>query len=391
MTVPSKPGKDDVINGGVNVIGASIAGLFAAREMARAGLRVRVWEAQGSLKPRPRTLIVTSAWLRLLDFDAEPAVLNHIHAVELVSRRASVRIPLREPDLVVERFRFLDLLAAEAERAGAELVLDRRLRTVSTNGQGCCLHFFSDDAKTPCGTSRVLGADGLRSAVARAVGRESLRHVAILQARVPLPSDLAEDTVRIWFDRQSTRFFYWLIPESSWEGVAGLIAEAPADAERALARFLAAQGLTPTAYQAAEVPVQPRVRRPHSGKLNGRVLLTGDAAGQVKVTTVGGVVTGMRGARAAARSLVRGSSYARELQPLRRELTAHAMVRHVLDRFRDEDYDALLRLLNRQGVRALGTVTRDEMPRVFWRLILAQPRWFMLGARALTYSARRWP
>jgi flavin-dependent dehydrogenase len=379
------------MNGDVTVIGASIAGLFAAREMARAGMPVRVWEAQGSLKPCSRTLIVTPAWLRLLDFDTEPAILNRIRAFELVSRQASVRIPLQEPDLVVERFRFLDLLAAEAQRAGAELVLERRLRTVSTNGQGCRLHLSSDDAKTPCGTSRVLGADGLQSAVAHAVGGEPLRRVAILQARVSLPYDLSEHTARVWFDRQSTRFFYWLIPESSKEAVAGLIAETPREAERALERFLVAQGMTACAYQAAEVPVQAGGRRSRSEKLNGRVLLIGDAAGQVKVTTVGGVVTGMRGARAAARSLVRGTSYPRELQPLQRELMAHAMVRYVLDRFRDEDYDELIRLLNRRGVRVLGSMSRDEMTRVFWRLLMAQPRWVMLGARALLHSVRGRP
>jgi flavin-dependent dehydrogenase len=383
MTVPSKPAGEGAINGGVNVIGASIAGLYAAREVARAGLPVRVWEAQGSLKPSPRTLIVTSTWLRLLEFDAQPVILNHIQAFELVSRRASVRIPLGEPDLVVERSHFLDLLAAEAQGAGAELVFDRRLSTVSTNGQGCRLHFSNDDARAPCETSRVLGADGLQSAVAQAVGEVPLRRVAILQARVPLPSDLPAHTVRVWFDRRSTRFFYWLIPESSKEGVAGLIAETPGEAERALGSFLAAQGLAARAYQAAEVPVQSGGSRARSEKLNGRILLTGDAAGQVKVTTVGGVVTGMRGARAAARSLIRGTSYSQELQPLQRELMAHAVVRSVLDRFTDEDYDELLRLLNRRGLRVLGRTSRDEMTRVLWRLLVAQPRWLLVAAGAL--------
>jgi flavin-dependent dehydrogenase len=112
-------------------------------------------------------------------------------------------------------------------------------------------------------------------------------------------------------------------------------------------------------------------------------LLTGDAAGQVKVTTVGGVVTGMRGARAAARSLVRGTSYPWELQPLQRELMAHAMMRYVLDRFTDDDYDELLGLLNPRGMRVLGTITRDEMTRVCWKLLLAQPRWLLVAAGAL--------
>lgn len=384
---PQNPLGRDLVHDGVSIIGASMAGLFVARELARAGLRVSVFEATPGLEPSARTLIVTPAWLRLLDFDPEPAVLNRIHAFELVSQGSSVRIPLQEPDLVVERSRFIRLLAAEVQKAGGQLIFDRRLRTVQSNGRGCCLEFCNGYRTELRDAARVVGADGFRSTVASAVGQKSPGTVSILQAKVRLPADLTEHTTRVWFDRQSTRFFYWLIPESSHMGVAGLISETPQQARQALERFLSDYDLSAIDYQAALVPAPSLRSAPRVQLEDGHVLLVGDAAGQVKVTTVGGVVTGIRGAQAAARALVRGSSYRDELRSLRHELTAHALVRQALDSFADEDYDTLLRMVNPGTTHVLHRHTRDEMPRLLWRLLLAQPWGAVLAARALARRA----
>jgi flavin-dependent dehydrogenase len=212
--------------------------------------------------------------------------------------------------------------------------------------------------------------------------------VAILQARVRLPRHQPAHTARVWFDRRSTRFFYWLIPEAPNIGVVGLIAETKGAAGQALDRFLADHDLIPQGYQAATVPLHKWGSEAAAPGRDG-VLLAGDAAGQVKGTTVGGVVTGMHGGLAAARAWVDGGTAAHQLRPLRHELDSHALVRHVLDRFTNEDYDALLARLNRRTCRVLKTYPRDELTRAIWRLLLTQPRWLSIGARALVRSVVR--
>jgi digeranylgeranylglycerophospholipid reductase len=369
----------------VAVVGASVAGLFAAYHLARGGAPVRVYEARPTFELIPRTLIVTPAWLRLLDFDPSEAIINRTQAFELISRRTSVRIPLQEPDLVLERARFSRMLVRKLEEVGGQLYFEHRCTGLEN---GLRLRFQNGSGRVWSEASGVLGADGAHSFMARSMGRSSLEHVAIRQARVSLPPDLPPHIVRVWFDRQSTRFFYWLIPESAQVGVAGLIADTQEEAQRALDRFLAAHDLETIEYQAAWVPLHPLRWGANAAHREGKVLLVGDAVGQVKVTTVGGVVTGMRGAAAAARSLLQGTSYADELRPLRRELNFHALVRSVLDGFTDKDYDRLLRSVNRRTLDVLGCYNRDELGHLFGHLLLAQPRWLTLGARALMFGTR---
>lgn len=371
----------------IPIIGASAAGLFAAYHLARQRVPVQVYEAQAPFQPAERVLIVTPAFLRLLDFDPQQAILNRIAGFELLSGRASTRIPLEEPDIVLDRARFLHLLARLVEEKGGEIRFGHRLTGIQTDSASPILRFAIGEGRERwVPARRVLGADGLGGTVARAVGQDRLEAVALCQARVSLPGDLPPDTVRVWFDRATTRFFYWLIPESPQTGVAGLIAERSGQARQLLKQFLQAQNLEPLDWQEGQAPLFPlSFGRAPLG--NHRVLLVGDAAGQVKATTVGGLVAGMRGALAAVRSLLRQTPYAGEVRGLQRELAMHTLVRRVLDGFTDEDYNCLLRLLNRRTINLLSRHNRDGLARILWRLMLVQPRWLVLGARALVVSA----
>lgn len=371
-------GNQDVV-----VVGASAAGLYAAYRLARAGVPVRVYDEREALDYDARTLIVTPAWMELLDFDVDEAVLNRTSTFELISQGESTRVSLNEPDVVLERADFMQILARQAREAGARLLLDHRFEGLHGRDPFPRLRFRDGHGPELHDASTVIGADGVDSVVAEAVEREGIEQVSIVQARVAMPADLTSDTVRIWFDRESTRFFVWLIPESEATGALGLIADTEERAERVLDRYLSSQGLDALEMQKAWVPVADLGRRASVPLGRGRALLVGDAAGQVKVTTVGGVVTGMRGGAAAARSILRGTPYGAEARSLRWELLAHSALRHLLDGFSDADYDRLLRLLNRGTRRVLSRHNRDELRRSVWRLVLAQPRWVGLGARAL--------
>jgi flavin-dependent dehydrogenase len=211
--------------------------------------------------------------------------------------------------------------------------------------------------------------------------------VPIVQAKIDLPAGYDSDVTEIWFQPETTRFFYWLIPESLNTGALGVIAEQPATARAVLDQFLRAHGLKASEYQGALIPLhQPFRQIEWSLPGGGRVLLVGDAAAHVKVTTVGGLVSGLWGAKAAADSLTQGTSYRRALRSLHAELHVHDLMRWVLDRFNSKDYENMLALLGHGLQAVLGRHNRDSVARAKWSLLAAQPRIVTLAARVVLFS-----
>src|SRR6266852_4388040 len=105
----------------VDVIGGSSAGLFAAYLLAREGKRVRLFDANDVLHTESRTLITTSQLSTVLGFFPHEAVCNTIDRIDLFSPQRSVTIPMKRPDLVVERSAVVRLLAKKALEAGVEI------------------------------------------------------------------------------------------------------------------------------------------------------------------------------------------------------------------------------------------------------------------------------
>jgi flavin-dependent dehydrogenase len=373
----------------VAVIGGSAAGLFTASLLARQGVEVRVMERIETLEPEMRTLIVTHRMRTLLGGAAEKSIVNEIRRFEIFTDGRAASVALKQPDLIIERRALIQSLAEEAQQAGATLELGRRFHALHPNGRGLVLEVerLSDGACEDSRVDTIVGGDGAASRVARAAGWPDLETVPLVQAIVPLPKDMAPDTARVWFVPQDTPYFYWLIPESPARGALGLIGEHGGEARRQLERFLEKRKLEPIEFQGARIPVYTRwvpvVRRVGSGE----VYLVGDAAAQVKVTTVGGIVTGFRGALGVAEAILNGG-FSRELKRLRRELDLHLLLRRSLHDFQQSDYSRLVDLLNAPALRSLGEYSRDEAWKILWRVCLRQPRLVLLGLRGLLTRSR---
>lgn len=113
--------------------------------------------------------------------------------------------------------------------------------------------------------------------------------------------------------------------------------------------------------------------------------LVGDAAGHVKVSTVGGIVTGFRGAMGVVESILNGGA-SRKLKELRRELNLHHLIRRMLSRFTQDEYIRLLDLLSPSAQQTLGLITRDETSRLLFHLFRKQPCLLFLGLKTLLFG-----
>jgi flavin-dependent dehydrogenase len=388
--------RNQTVYGEIGVVGGSVAGLFTAHLLGQAGKRVRVFEGAENLDPKPRTLIVTHRLREILGQVGKSSLVNEIRRFELFTDGRVARISLRHPDLVIERSKLIRDLAAAAEGSGAQISFGRRFVSLEQKTGALNLQLQRSQGATveEAAVNTLVAADGALSRVAKAAGWPVQTTVPLLQAIVGLPEGMSSDTTRVWFIPDDTPYFYWLVPDSPSRGVLGLIGEEGPETRRALERFLEKQHLEPLEYQAARIPVYSKwvpVRRRLGG---GEVYLVGDAAGHVKVTTVGGIVTGLRGAVGVSEAILNGKP-GRKLRDLRRELDIHLLIRRVIHNFNQTRYSRLVDLLNARTRQDLEEHTRDEPGGVLWRLCLHQPRLLLFGLRAMltggTFPAHRTP
>ena len=361
----------------VVIIGASTAGLYAGECLALAGKKVGLFERQRELTPARRTLIVTPLLRKVLGTLPDHLVLHEIDVMEVATSNRALSIPLKEPDLIVERSSLTHWLASKFETAGGGLFLDHRFKGFQENSDGLGIELQTAQGESiVVAKEAVIGADGVRSKVAEEARIPQPNSLPIVQAEVTLPSDWNPSVTKVWFDTEETRFFFWLIPESPDKGVVGLIGDHGRKARESLRRFLAHHNLEPKAYQAAQVALfSPRLK-PWTRIGSTPVYLVGDAAGQVKVTTVGGTVSGFLGAQAAARTVLEGKSYRAQLRGVKRELNAHWLLRLLLDRLDNRGYEQLVKTVTSKVRNFLSRYDRDSMDPVVWRLPILEPRLF---------------
>ncbi|MFB6094681.1 MAG: geranylgeranyl reductase family protein [Halanaeroarchaeum sp.] len=196
---------------------------------------------------------------------------------------------------VIDRVGLDRRLADLAREAGADVREHHTVLDVTEASDRAVL-----SVRTPSGTetveaSIVVGADGPRSRVRRSV---SLPDPAELLGGVlgfdPAPD--AGDFVDVHLTVPS--FFSWRIPRGEAGVEYGLAAPPDSDLAAGFADLVADYGASVERRHAGAIPIGP----PET-VTGDRTLLVGDAAGQTKPFTGGGILYGLRAADAAARTV----------------------------------------------------------------------------------------
>ena len=367
----------------VVVIGASSAGLYAAEILAKSGKRVAVFERAESFAPEIRTYIITPGLFRVMPDIESELILHKINAIHLQASRECAAIKLSSPDLIVERVQLITTFVKRAKKAGVEIHFGSEFKGLTIESGITRIKILSNSAEKLIKADCLIGADGVASAVGKAAALPNPPTVTLLQAEINLPANWDPGVVKVWFDFGDTPYFYWLIPYSETKAVVGLITQPGANIRVLLDRFLAEKNFHPLFYQSGQAALYSPGNRIESRIGDLTILLVGDAAGQVKVSTVGGTVTGLFGGQAAARSILDGVTYQITRLSSKRELDVHWFIRELLEKMDQKDYERLVKLISPNVQSFLCRYDRDAMRRQFWKLILIQPRFIPLGLQLL--------
>ena len=287
----------------VVVIGAGITGSYTARELARLGHSVAVVERH----PEPGyktscTGIISRACLDMLP-GSSSAIQREARSATVFSPAGNhVRIEREGTQAYILDRPSLDRLVAEqAAQMGVEYFFSTPATSLRSGDRG--VHIKAEQGSRPLELSAraCVIACGTAPGLIKQIGLGSIREFAHgAQAEVTCRNT---DEVEVYSGKHmAPGFFAWLAPTVPGKAKAGLLSNR--NPGRAIASFLeylesrgkilpATQGIT---Y--GSIPLKPLART-----YSQRTLIVGDAAGQAKPTTGGGIYFGLLCAETAVRTL----------------------------------------------------------------------------------------
>ncbi|MFA5930212.1 MAG: NAD(P)/FAD-dependent oxidoreductase [Candidatus Micrarchaeia archaeon] len=266
----------------VHIVGAGPSGLFAGIAALREGRRVLASEEHASVgEPEACSGLISRSGLEALralaGVDYASAQINTINSAKIVCGAQAFAIkPKEETAVLISRHEFDSLAAEKFVQEGGKLELGRK---VAGKFEADC----------------IIGADGPASLVASRFCFPKIRsYVATMQGDFAYGCEDAHCATLYLSSRDFPGFFGWSIPKNESEAKIGIGVSLPRHHPVAYyRRFLSALGVTgkPAHEFAAVIPTSVRAKTAlRTGKQT--VLLAGDAAGQVKATTGGGIFFG---------------------------------------------------------------------------------------------------
>jgi digeranylgeranylglycerophospholipid reductase len=395
----------------VVVVGAGPAGSIAARHAAMAGARTLVIEehaASGS--PVQCTGLVSSKTLDVCDIEPGAWVYQNIKGARIFSPDgSSISIGGEKVRAyVIDRKIFDRHLLQRAIEAGADVMVKTKavglgprsgtglgpgLRSGAGNARGNkALEVITNGKRFNISAGVVIGADGIQGSIAR---WSTLGQVQKMLSGVQIETayDVENtDYVEVFLGSDVPGFFAWAVPVSENTARIGLCvdpAKTHLSAYEHLKRFLHTNprikkrsGKGCSDMMVGCIPLGPQSRTAADG-----VIITGDAAGQVKPTSGGGVYMGALCAKiageVAAKVALAGDTSAGALmeydkrwrEAVGRELAVGMRIHKVLGRMGDEDFNELMRFFGEPEVLELINTYGDiDHPSILLGKLLAKTK-----------------
>jgi geranylgeranyl reductase family protein len=404
----------------VAVVGAGPAGSRTARDLAARGFRVRLLEEHRRVGvPSHCSGLISLRTLRESGL-GEQAIIHritgafvHTQAGSEIALGGGTRTGGRRPKtqaVAIDRIKWDQALCEQAQEAGAELVRARVTnveRPFDTSGRAgwVRLHTQTDGRDSTLTARLVVGADGTHSRVRRTLGMGAPREYAYnlgIEGRMKARRD---DFVHVFVGHQmAPGWFGWIIPTGDGMVRVGIGSNnhvKPIDCYRDLTRRFPAlfEGIEPCRMYGGTIPLE------FAPKTYGdNVLLVGDAGGQVKPFSGGGIYTSLVAARHAAKTAARAlqqddlsaerlSVYEKRWKKeIGRELVRSLRLRRLGLGLSEDEIERVIAALRTEGLRKLAAEYGDiDYPsRVLLRLARSAPALATLGLITLRRPSAAW-
>ncbi len=326
----------------ISVIGAGPAGCIAAKDLAEAGHEVVIFEEHKSIGlPVQCTGLVTSSLSEIIDIPKKAIKLRIKKARIYSPEKRFIAINFKKPNLILDRAILDKLLAAEAKVAGAKIILGKRVTGINASKTEIFV-----EGKGKVRSDAIIAANGPVPLIG-----EKPKYWLGLQAIVERQNDLCIDFFP-WIGA-----FAWSVPESRTRMRVGVCSLR--NTKQHLSNLIKMLGIKKVIeIQGGLIPLYEKKKT----YFKNNIYLLGDAACQVKATTGGGLVPGIRAAKILAMCISKDLDYEKVWRKeIGMDLLAHRIARRALDNMKRKDYVGLIRRFSSPGLRkALERIDRDD-------------------------------
>ncbi len=279
-------------------------------------------------------------------------------------RRADIHPPSGEPlkivsnekkVSVIDRSSFDKEMASKANDSGVDIRLNSKFTGINSKGE---VTYKQNDKSIKIDTEVLVGADGPGSTVRRSAGLSGPKEIIpAIQAIVPAKTDY----VKIYLGNDiAPGFFAWQVPYTSGSLIG--LASTDGNAYQHLNELLNSKGMGNKVLGILSGSIPIGITTP---MVDDGLLLVGDAAGQVKPLSGGGIYTGLKAAKFCGKTIIESLEAEntskdllmryeeRFMDDVGKEIKKGLKMRKVFKGMSDNDFDKFIKSLQKEKIKSI--------------------------------------
>lgn len=375
----------------VCIIGASIAGNYLGYLLSESNLRIAIIEEHQSIgKPLQCAGIISQKLTDLIRIP-KSLILNRVNTAKIVSPSGeSVEFSGEENPYIIDRVKFDKYFYQKnQEFSNITYFLGEKFLSMKMGDENS-EKVLIETSKRKISAKMIVGCDGPLSKVAKTFG---VNNKLLYATQIRCEGTFDQNTAYMYFDPKWKELFGWIVPEGNNTYRIGLAsAKNIATNFKIFLKKLEIHKNESISQQGGLIPygTMNEIAFPHT-------LLLGDAAGQVKATTGGGIVMLLTASKYAASTInicFKQNNFSKRIiqkyyeKPCNKtigiQLKFHYLISKVLERFDEEDFNIAFKIINREEIKNLVSIYGDmDFPKAIVFKLIRDPLVMKFGLKYL--------
>ncbi len=351
----------------VIIVGGGPSGCFTGKKLAEKGFDVTIIEEDSQIgHPMCCAGIVGDGGMKELGLNPSRWSLNRLkEGIVYSPKNESVKLTRDKVEAhCINRSGFDKDLAIMAAEEGVDIRLNSKCSDIARDESGVSVKVKEKDGTEELRARLIVGADGGNSTVARNFNLiEEFSPLSGAQAEIVGKSE--REAANIFFKNEwSEHFFAWVVPAGEIYRVG--LCDRQNNVRKNLEKFIRKNPVLPKNSHEKIVRYTTDII-PKSGKrkvFDDRVVLVGDAAGQVKPLTGGGIYMGLSCAEIASEVITKGlekeprenilKEYDEKVkEKFGKEFEIGNRIMNLLENMEDEDISKFFNLLKKPYIKKM--------------------------------------